>query len=851
MVGQGPPPSLSPPLAMLETYRHHAAERAALGLPPLPLDRGETEALIQLLDSPPAGEEDALIQLLSERVPAGVDPAAEAKCRFLEAVARGALESPLLDAHAAIRLLGGMRGGYNVPVLVGLLEERSLGAAAARELAQTLLVGEAFEDVAAAARSGNPHARGLLESWAAAEWFLERSPVPDSITLTVFRVRGETTTDDLSPAPDAWSRPDIPLHARSMLKGGREGLADPLAELEALRELGRPVAYVGDVVGTGSSRKSATNSLLWHIGEDVSGLPNKRAGGLCLAGRIAPIFRDTLRDSGGLPIECDVSGLAHGAQVELRPREGRLLGPGGETLTTFELQPESLLDEVRAGGRARLILGRALSERARAELGMGPSTTFTTPAVTTPKAHGFTLAQKMLGRACGVDGVRPGTYCEARVSTVGSQDTTGPMTRDELSELGCLRFGADLVLQSFCHTSAYPLAVDVRTQRDLPGFFTERGGVALRPGDGIIHSWLNRMLLPDQVGTGGDSHTRFPLGISFPAGSGLVAFAASFGTLPLDVPESVLVRFRGERRPGITLRDLVNAIPFVASRDSNPFSGRILELEGLEELSVEEAFEFSDASAERSAAACAVQLGLEPVIEFLRSSVALLRWLIAEGYEDRDALERRLRAMESWLAAPELLRADPDAQYAQVIEIDLDRIEEPLLACPNDPDDVRPLSEVAGTVVDEVFLGSCMTHLGHFRAAARLLEHHGGAVPARLWIAPPTELDRRTLLEEGLYGHFAGAGARLESPGCSLCMGNQARVKPGSTVVSTSTRNFPGRLGDGARVFLASAELATLAAILGRLPNSAEYLERVEVLRGAARELYRPLRFDRPGFQTG
>jgi aconitate hydratase 2/2-methylisocitrate dehydratase len=832
---------------MLDTYRLHAARRAALDLPPLPLDAEGTAALIELLQAPPAGQEALLLELLSERVPAGVDPAAKLKSRFLGAIADGAASSPVVDDSTAVRLLGTMRGGYNVAELLRLLDHETLAGQAARELAHTLLVAEAFEEIAAKARGGHLKARSVLESWADGDWFTGRPAPPDELEATVFRVPGETTTDDLSPAPDAWSRPDIPLHAQSMLKGPRPGRPDALARIAELQRAGLPLAFVGDVVGTGSSRKSATNSLLWHIGRDLPQLPNKRGGGLVLAGRIAPIFFDTLRDAGCLPIECDVSGLRDGERITLHLREGRIAGARGETRTTFELRPPTLLDELRAGGRIPLIVGRALTARARAELGLGPSAIFPAPPEADRTAGGFSLAQKIIGRACGVDGVRPGTYCEPRTSTVGSQDTTGPLTRDELKELGCLRFGADLVLQSFCHTSAYPKPVDVETQGSLRRFFEERGGVVLRPGDGILHPWLNRMLVPDQVGTGADSHTRFPLGLSFPAGSGRVAFAAAFGKLPLEVPESVLVRFSGELRPGVTLRDAVHAIPYTARRlghvrleksdPHNVFSGRLLEIEGLPWLTVEQAFEFTDASAERSAAGCAIQLEVEPVAEFLRANVALLRRLIAEGYRDATALERRAAAMEDWLAAPRLLRADPDARYAAVIEIDLSTLGEPLLACPDDPDDVRPLSELAGTPIDEVFLGSCMTHIEHFRSAARLLELHGGPVPALLWIAPPTELDRQRLLQEGEYSHFAAAGARIEPPGCSLCMGNQARVAAGSMVVSTSTRNFPGRMGDGARVFLASAELAGVVAGLARLPTPQEYRARLEQARAGESDL--------------
>ncbi len=839
---------------MLDAYKQHVQERAAQGIVPLPLDAEQTAALVELLKAPPAGEEQLLLELLCDRVPAGVDPAAYVKAAFLSAVAKGEAQSPLVDRERAVELLGTMVGGYNIATLIELLDDAALGSHAARELSHTLLMFDAFHDVKEKADLGNDNAKRVLQSWADAEWFTSRPEVPQEITVTVFKVTGETNTDDLSPAVDAWSRPDIPLHALAMLKNPREGITDAPAQIAELKQQGHPVAYVGDVVGTGSSRKSATNSVIWHIGEDIPHLPNKRVGGVCLGGKIAPIFFNTMEDSGALPIECDVSALDMGAVVTIHPYAGKITDAAGNTLSSFELRSPVLLDEVRAGGRIPLIIGRSLSDRAREALGLGASTVFARPTPPKESNKGFTLAQKIVGRACGVAGVRPGTYCEPRMSTVGSQDTTGPMTRDELKELACLGFSADLVMQSFCHTAAYPKPVDVETHHSLPDFFRTRGGVALRPGDGIIHSWLNRMLLPDQVGTGGDSHTRFPLGISFPAGSGLVAFAAALGVMPLDMPESVLVRFRGSLQPGITLRDLVNAIPYAAIQSGdltvakegkkNVFSGRIIEIEGLPDLKVEQAFELSDATAERSAAGCTIRLSKEPIVEYLQSNVVMLRWMIAEGYGDARTLERRAAAMEEWLSKPELLEPDANAEYAKVIEIDIDQIKEPLLACPNDPDDVKPLSEVAGESVDEVFIGSCMTNIGHFRAASRLLAQYGEPVPTRLWVVPPTKMDKAQLTEEGHYASFALAGARTETPGCSLCMGNQARVAPGATVVSTSTRNFPNRLGKGANVYLASAEVAAVAAIVGRIPTREEYLQYAAELDTMAADVYRYLNFD-------
>ncbi len=842
---------------MLTEYRQHVAERADSGLPPLPLSAEQMTALVELLKSPPAGEEETLVDLLENRVPAGVDPAAEVKAAFLAELARGAASSPLVTKERAVEILGTMLGGYNVAPLVELLDDGALGALAAEQLKRTLLVADAFADVEAKAKAGNEHARAVITSWAEAEWFTNRPDVPERMTVTVFMVEGETNTDDLSPAPDAWSRPDIPLHALAMLKNPRPGITDAVKQIEELKGKGHPLAYVGDVVGTGSSRKSATNSVLWYMGEDIPNVPNKRAGGVCLGGKIAPIFFNTMEDSGALPIECDVSKMAMGDVITILPLEKRIVNEGGETVASFEYKSEVILDEVRAGGRIPLIIGRGLTARARASLGLPESEVFRKPAPVPDSGKGYTLAQKIVGRASGLpegQGVRPGAYCEPVMSSVGSQDTTGPMTRDELSELACLKFSADLVMQSFCHTAAYPKPVDVKTHTTLPGFFERRGGIALRPGDGVIHSWLNRMILPDQVGTGGDSHTRFPLGVSFPAGSGLVAFAAAQGLMPLDMPESVLVRFTGEMQPGITLRDLVNAIPHAAIQSGdltvpkegkkNIFSGRILEIEGLPDLKVEQAFELSDASAERSAAGCAIQLGVESVAEYLRSNVVLLRWMIAQGYQDAEMLERRAKSMEAWLADPKLLEADENGDYVKVIEVNMSEITEPILACPNDPDDVRLLSQVAGTPIDEVFIGSCMTNIGHFRAAGRLFADHGKPVASRLWVVPPTKMDEEQLISEGIYAAYATAGARTEIPGCSLCMGNQARVAPKSTAVSTSTRNFPNRLGDGADVFLASAELAAVTAILGKIPTVEEYREAVRSIDTSAGEIYRYLNFD-------
>lgn len=846
---------------MLEAYRQDAQAREAQGIPAKPLNAEQVTELVELLKNPPAGEEAFVKDLLVNRVPPGVDEAAYVKAAFLSAVAKGEAQSPLIDKKEATQLLGTMQGGYNIETLVGLLKDSELADVAAEELKHTLLVFDAFHDVDELAKAGNSAAKAVMQSWADAEWFLNKKEVPEKITLTVFKVTGETNTDDLSPAQDAWSRPDIPLHALAMYKIKRDGLnpdkdgeIGPIQQIEALKEKGHPVALVGDVVGTGSSRKSATNSVLWHTGDDMPFVPNKRTGGYVLGSKIAPIFFNTMEDAGALPIEVDVDKLEMGDVIDLYPFAGKV-ERNGEVVAEFELKTQVLLDEVRAGGRIPLIIGRGLTDRAREAMGLEPSTVFRRPGDVAASDKGFTLAQKMVGKACGVAGVRPNQYCEPKMTTVGSQDTTGPMTRDELKDLACLGFSSDLVMQSFCHTAAYPKPVDIETQHTLPDFIKNRGGVSLRPGDGIIHSWLNRMLLPDTVGTGGDSHTRFPMGISFPAGSGLVAFAAATGVMPLDMPESVLVRFKGKRQPGITLRDLVHAIPYYAIQQGeltvekkgkkNVFSGRILEIEGLEDLTVEQAFELSDASAERSAAGCTITLSEDSVGEYLRSNIVMLRWMIANGYGDARTLERRAKAMEEWLESPNLMRADADAEYHTIIEIDLEDIKEPILCAPNDPDDARKLSEVAGSKIDEVFIGSCMTNIGHFRAAGKLLDAHKAPIATRLWVSPPTKMDQAQLMEEGYYNIFGRAGARTEMPGCSLCMGNQARVAAKSTVVSTSTRNFPNRLGDGADVYLASAELAAVSALYGKLPTPEEYLKIAAEIDSMASDVYRYLNFDR------
>ncbi len=846
---------------MLEAYRKHVEERAAQGVVPTPLQAEQVSQLVELLKNPPAGEETFLLDLLENRIPPGVDEAAYVKAGFLAAVARGEAQSPIVSAEHATKLLGTMQGGYNIEPLVELLENAALAPIAAEALSHTLLMFDAFYDVEEKMKAGNAFAKQVMESWANAEWFLSKPELASKITLTVFKVPGETNTDDLSPAPDAWSRPDIPLHALAMLKNAREGIepdepgvVGPVKLIEQLKQKGYPLAYVGDVVGTGSSRKSATNSVLWFMGDDIPYVPNKRAGGFCLGGKIAPIFFNTMEDAGALPVELDVAKLEMGDVIDIFPYEGKV-EKAGEVVSTFELKTDVLLDEVRAGGRIPLIIGRGLTDKARTSLGLAASDVFKRPADVAESDKGYTLAQKMVGKACGVAGVRPGQYCEPKMTTVGSQDTTGPMTRDELKDLACLGFSADLTMQSFCHTAAYPKPVDVKTHHTLPDFIMNRGGISLRPGDGIIHSWLNRMLLPDTVGTGGDSHTRFPIGISFPAGSGLVAFAAATGVMPLDMPESVLVRFKGKMQPGITLRDLVHAIPLQAIKDGyltvekagkkNIFSGRILEIEGLPQLTVEQAFELSDASAERSAAGCTIKLDQAPIVEYLNSNIVMLKWMIAEGYGDRRTIERRISAMEEWLANPELMEADADAEYAAVIEIDMDQIKEPILCCPNDPDDAKTLSDVAGTGIDEVFIGSCMTNIGHFRAAGKMLDQYKGALPTRLWVSPPTKMDQAQLVDEGYYSIYGKVGARTEMPGCSLCMGNQARVADGATVVSTSTRNFPNRLGTGANVYLASAELAAVSSILGKIPSAAEYAEYAKSIDAQAADTYRYLNFDK------
>lgn len=848
---------------MLENYRKHVAERAAESIPPKPLNPEQVAGLIELLKNPPAGEEEFLVELLAERVPPGVDEAAYVKAGFLSAIAKGEETCDLISKESAVQLLGNMHGGYNITTLVELLEDSDLVELAAEELKHTLLMFDAFHDVEEKHKAGNKFATEIMQSWADAEWFTSRDDLAEKITASVYKVTGETNTDDLSPAPDAWSRPDIPLHARAMYKMRRDGIEPekqgeigPLAQIEEIKAKGHPVAFVGDVVGTGSSRKSATNSVLWFFGEDLPGVPNKRGGGICIGSNVAPIFFNTMEDAGALVFEANVEKMNMGDVIDIYPLDGVIKNADtGEVLAEYSYKSKVLLDEVRAGGRINLIIGRGLTQKARESLGLEASDIFRVPEVPTSTKAGFTLAQKMVGQACGVEGMRPGTYCEPKMTTVGSQDTTGPMTRDELKDLACLGFSADLTMQSFCHTAAYPKPVDIDTQHTLPDFIMNRGGVSLRPGDGIIHSWLNRMLLPDTVGTGGDSHTRFPMGISFPAGSGLVAFAAATGVMPLDMPESVLVRFKGKMKPGITLRDLVHAIPLYAIKEGlltvakkgkiNAFSGRILEIEGLEDLTIEQAFELSDASAERSAAGCTIKLSKESIAEYLNSNITMLRWMINEGYGDQRTIERRARKMEEWLANPELMEADKDAEYAEVLEIDLAEIDEPVLCCPNDPDDAKTLSDVAGGKIDEVFIGSCMTNIGHFRAAGKLLEQFGGTLPTRLWISPPTKMDKAVLMEEGYYNIYGRAGVRTEMPGCSLCMGNQARVLAGATVLSTSTRNFPNRLGDGADVYLCSAEIAAVGAILGKIPSKEEYMDYANKIDSMSSEVFRYLNFDR------
>ena len=849
---------------MLNDYQTHAAERAALGIPPLALDAKQVAGLIELIKNPPAGEEALLMDLLTHRVPPGVDDAAKVKASFLAAVAHGDVKVNLISKAKATELLGTMVGGYNVHPLIELLDDAEVAGVAAEGLKKTLLMFDYFNDVATKAKAGNAKAKEVMQSWADAEWFTRRPEVEKKITVTVFKVPGETNTDDLSPAPDAWSRPDIPLHYLAMLKNTRpdaafkpeeDGKRGPMQFIEDLKKKGHLVAYVGDVVGTGSSRKSATNSVIWATGQDIPFVPNKRFGGVTLGGKIAPIFFNTQEDSGSLPIEVDVSKMEMGDVLDIYPYEGKI-EKNGAKIADFALKSQVLLDEVRAGGRINLIIGRSLTAKAREFLGLAASTAFRLPQAPAESKTGFTLAQKMVGRACGLpegQGIRPGTYCEPKMTTVGSQDTTGPMTRDELKDLACLGFSADMVMQSFCHTAAYPKPVDAKMHRELPPFISNRGGVALRPGDGVIHSWLNRLLLPDTVGTGGDSHTRFPIGISFPAGSGLVAFAAATGVMPLDMPESVLVRFKGDMQPGVTLRDLVHAIPLYAIKaglltvektgKKNIFSGRVLEIEGLPNLKVEQAFELSDASAERSAAGCTIKLNPEPIKEYLTSNIVLMKNMIANGYQDAKTLARRIEKVEQWLAKPELLEADKDAEYAAIIEIDLAEIKEPIVCCPNDPDDAKFMSEVAGTKIDEAFIGSCMTNIGHFRAAAKLL---GGQrdIPVKLWVAPPTKMDQSELMKEGHYAAFGNAGARTEMPGCSLCMGNQAQVREGATVMSTSTRNFPNRLGKNTNVFLGSAELAAICSKLGRIPTVAEYQEAMGIIDKDKASVYRYMNFD-------
>ena len=839
---------------MLTEYRQHVAQRAGQTLPPLPLDAAQTSQLLELILQPPSGEEEYLLDLLVNRIPPGVDDAAKVKAEFLADITAGKQSCSLVSPAKATEILGTMGGGYNIQPLVSLLDNEALAPIAAKVLADSLLIADAWHSIMEKAKT-NSFAKQVVDSWAAGEWFTKRDKLAEAITVTVLKVPGETNTDDLSPATEAWSRPDIPLHAQAMLV---TKMPDALATIDEIKKKGHPIAYVGDVVGTGSSRKSAINSVLWHMGDDIPYVPNKRQSGVVLGGKIAPIFFNTAEDSGALPIECDVSKLQTGDVITIKPYAGEICDEQGNVLSTFILSPNTLADEVQAGGRIPLIIGRGLTDKTREALGLEATDIFIRPEAAEETGKGYTLAQKIVGKACGVEGIRPGTYCEPRISTVGSQDTTGAMTRDELKELACMGFASDLVMQSFCHTAAYPKPIDVKLQGSLPTFITQRSGVSLRPGDGIIHSWLNRMLLPDQVGTGGDSHTRFPLGISFPAGSGLVAFAAAMGMMPLDMSESVLVRFKGTLQAGITLRDLVNAIPWQAIQDGkltvdksgkiNVFNGRILEIEGLPDLKVEQAFELADASAERSANGCTVRLNKEPVIEYLKSNIALLSWMIREGYQDAKTLQRRIDGMQNWLDNPQLLEPDADAEYADIIEIDLDTIKEPILACPNDPDDVKLLSELSGQTIEEVFIGSCMTNIGHYRATAKILEAHldsgAGAIPGRLWIAPPTKMDERELINEGIFSIFGRAGARTELPGCSLCMGNQARVADESNVVSTSTRNFPNRLGKDAKVYLASAELSAVVSTLGKLPTPDAYLEAVKVLEGAEADVYRYLKFD-------
>ncbi len=845
---------------MLVEYRQHVNKRKSQNIPPKPLNADQTSDLVKLLKNPPKGEENFLLNLISNRVPPGVDEAAYVKASFLSAIATAKDHSPIISRELSVKLLGQMLGGYNVATLVGLLDDEDMQECAAEQLKSTILVFDAFHDVAEKATDGNNLAKSVIQSWANAEWFLKNKEVPKSIKTIVFKANGETNTDDLSPAQEAWSRPDIPLHALAMFKMERDGLTPdipgeigPMTQIEEIKSNNLPVTFIGDVLGTGSSRKSATNSVLWFFGDDIPGVPNKRSGGICFGTKVAPIFFNTMEDAGALVFEASVDDISHGDIVEIFPYDGKIVDEVGNIITTFSHKSDVILDEVRAGGRINLIVGRGLTQRAREFLNLPATEVFREPTVQDESQKGYTLAQKMVGKACGKNGVRPGTYCEPIMTTVGSQDTTGPMTRDELKDLACLGFSADLVMQSFCHTAAYPKPVDIETQHSLPDFIMNRGGVSLRPGDGIIHSWLNRMLLPDTVGTGGDSHTRFPMGISFPGGSGLVAFAAATGVMPLDMPESVLIKFTGKMNQGITLRDLVHAIPYYAIKEGlltvekkgkkNIFSGRILEIQGLDDLTVEQAFELSDASAERSAAGCTIALSEQSVSEYLKSNITLLQWMITEGYGDLRTIQRRIQKMKDWLKAPSLMKADTDAEYAAVIEIDLNQICEPIVCCPNDPDDAKLLSEVSGDSVDDVFIGSCMTNIGHFRAAGKLLDE-ADEINTRFWICPPTRMDAHTLMEEGYYNIYGKAGARTEMPGCSLCMGNQARVLAGATVLSTSTRNFPNRLGDGANVYLTSAELASVGGILGRLPTRDEYFSYAKKIDSMASEIYRYMNFD-------
>lgn len=837
---------------MIEKYLEHVEERKKLNIPALPITPEFTDFVCKKLENPESGKEEFYLELLRDRVSPGVDPSAKVKAEWLNRVARGDVKSPVVSKKDAVFMLGTMLGGYNVKYLVEILNDKELAEEAARALKHTILVYDSFDTVVEMSKT-NSYAKEVLQGWADGEWFTSRPALADEIKLTVYKVDGEINTDDFSPAKHAWSRPDIPLHALAM---GETRFPGGNAKIAEFRKAGKNVVFVGDVVGTGSSRKSACNSVMWHIGEDIPFVPNKRRGGIILGGLIAPIFFNTTQDSGGLPIMCDVTKIGTGDEIVIDTKNGVIKGASGENISTFEIKPATLKDEYRAGGRLNLIIGRALTSKARQVLGLGESNLFIASDNPTPKPNqGYSLAQKIVGRACGVEGVLPGSSCEPKMTTVGSQDTTGPMTADELKELACLKFQADLFMQSFCHTAAYPKPADVKMHKNLPLFVTEREGVSLKPGDGVIHSWLNRLLLPDTVGTGGDSHTRFPIGISFPAGSGLVAFAGALGFMPLDMPESVLVKFKGKLNPGITLRDVVNSIPYVAIQKGlltvekkgkkNIFNGRILEMEGLPELTVEQAFELTDAAAERSAAAATIKLSENSVSDFLRSNIALMKEMIESGYQYADTLKRRIENCEKWLQNPVLLSRDENAEYAAVIEIDLGDIKEPILACPNDPDDVKLLSDVAGTKIDEMFIGSCMTNIGHFRAAGKIWEGSKEA-PARLWLTPPTKMDQAQLMSEGYYSIYSLMGARVEIPGCSLCMGNQARVRSKTTVISTSTRNFDDRIGDGSQVFLGSAELAAVAGLLGRLPTKEEYFKFYnEKIAPKKDEIYRYLEFDK------